>query len=631
MHRRILNTGNGHKEYADTCKMYKDAVLENALKVENESIYSADRKQFFKYLNSKTRSVSNIPPLRNAKNELKMQDSEKADILNQFFSSVFVKDDNNNPTFPKRVSNEFTLTSVQITPAIVFAAIRSIKPSNSLDPEGFPSKFYHQLSAELSTPLSIIMQASIDVQELPTVWKTASVCAIHKKGVTCDPNNYRPISLTVIACKVMERIITDNLISYLKLHNLFSVEQHGFLERHSTETQLLDTLSEWTGALDNYLLVDCIFINFKKAFDSVCHNKLLIKLAAYGISGNLLGWIKSFLSDRKQHVCVNNCFSDWSDVSSSVPQGSVLGPILFLLYINDIVDCVQGCKIKLFADDVKLYWVYDAKISSINVLQICLYSILDLSIKWQLPISYNKCYCMHFGVNNPQTVYKFGNTVIKRECDVKDLGVYINNSLKSSFHCNKLVDKTKRLCSMIFRCLKSRDPICLMTAYKSYILPILEYNSTVWSPHFIKDIDSIESVQRHFTWRLFKRCRLPYMSYNDRLTMLQLPSLELRRMHIDLIMCYKIVHGYVALNLSNFFVLSNNVNTRGHRYKFFKKPFRLDLCKHFVGNRVVDIWNILPDACISAKSINCFKHNLITCDFSMFMKGSHKRTTEVPD
>ena len=167
------------------------------------------------------------------------------------------------------------------------------------------------------------------------------------------------------------------------------------------------------------------------------------------------------------------------------------------------------------------------------------------------------------------------------------------------------------------------------TAYKSYILPILEYNSTVWSPHFIKDIDSIESVQRHFTWRLFKRCRLPYMSYNDRLTMLQLPSLELRRMHIDLIMCYKIVHGY--LNLSNFFVLSNNVNTRGHRYKFFKKPFRLDLCKHFFGNRVVDIWNILPDACISAKSINCFKHNLITCDFSMFMKGSHKRTTEVPD
>ena len=194
--------------------------------------------------------------------------------------------------------------------SIVFAAIRSIKPSNSLDPEGFPSKFYHQLSAELSTPLSIIMQASIDVQELPTVWKTASVCAIHKKGVTCDPNNYRPISLTVIACKVMERIITDNLTSYLKLHNLFSVEQHGFLERHSTETQLLDTLSEWTGVLDNHLLVDCIFIDFKKAFDSVCHNKLLIKLAAYGISGNLLGWIKSFLSDRKQHVCVNNCFSD---------------------------------------------------------------------------------------------------------------------------------------------------------------------------------------------------------------------------------------------------------------------------------------------------------------------------------
>ena len=128
------------------------------------------------------------------------------------------------------------------------------------------------------------------------------------------------------------------------------------------------------------MLVDCVFIDFKKAFDSVCHNKLLIKLAAYGINGNLLGWINSFLSGRKQRVLVNNCYSEWSNVISSVPQGSVLGPILFLLYINDIVDIVHGCKIKLFADDIKVFWVHDIKSKSINVLQICLDKISDWSI-----------------------------------------------------------------------------------------------------------------------------------------------------------------------------------------------------------------------------------------------------------
>ena len=139
------------------------------------------------------------------------------------------------------------------------------------------------------------------------------------------------------------------------------------------------------------MLVDCVFIDFKKAFDSVCHDKLLIKLAAYGINGNLLGWINSFLSDRKQRVLVNNCYSEWSNLISSIPQSSIRGPILFLLYINDSVGIVHGCKIKLFVDDVKVFWVHNIKSKSINVLQICLDKISDWSFKWQLPISYSKC------------------------------------------------------------------------------------------------------------------------------------------------------------------------------------------------------------------------------------------------
>ena len=314
---------------------------------------------------------------------------------------------------------------------------------------------------------------------------------------------------------------------------------------------------------------------------------------------------------------------------SSVPQGSVLGPILFLLYINDIVNIVHGCKIKLFADDVKAFWLHDIKNKSINVLQICLDKISDWSIKWQLPISYSKCYSMHFGVNNPNTVYKFGDADIKSESDIKDLGVFVSNNVKSSFHCNKLIDKTKRLCSMLFRCLKSSDPTCLLIAYKSYILPILEYNSTVWSPHLIKDIDNIKSVQRNFNWHLFKRCGLPNKPYNDRLVWLQLPSMELRCIRKDLITCYKIMHGHVALELSDFVALSNNSRTRGHNFKVLKKQFCLDVSKYFFSNRVIDMWNNLPEACVSSQTIINFKRNLMLCDFNLYLRGSHKRTVEV--
>ena len=501
---------------------------------------------------------------------------------------------------------------------------------NSLDPEGLTSDFYLKLSADLCTPLSIIMRASLKTQEVPKAWKVANVCAIHKKGVTCDPNNYRPISLTVIACKIMERLIADNLLAYLHLHNAISVEQHGFLAKHCTETQLLETFNEWTTALDNHMQIDCVFIDFKKAFDSVCHNKLLLKLAAYGITGNLLGWMKSFLTDRKQRVHVNNCYSDWADVTSSVPQGSVLGPILFLLYINDLTDVVHGCKIKLFADDVKVYWIFESKNIVTNVLQQCLDAIWQWSVIWQLPISCNKCFTMHFGINNVKNVYKFGHFDIKSECDVKDLGVFVSNNLKSSYHCIKLIDKTKRLCSLIFRCLKSRDPECLIKAYKSYILPILEYNSCVWSPYLVKDIDGVESVQRNFTWRLFKRCGLTDVPYNDRLLYLNLPSLELRRIYKDLVMCYKIVHGDVALNLPDFFMYSNNERTRGHNLRFFKKRFNLDVRKFYFCNRIVDIWNCLPCECVLSENIYRFKQSIMLCDFTMYLRGSHKRTIEVP-
>ena len=203
-----------------------------------------------------------------------------------------------------------------------------------------------EAAVELAEPLRMLFQHSLSTEEVPRAWLEANVTPIYKKGAHIDPNNYRPISLTSIICKLQEKIIKNEQIEHLRNNNLLCDEQHGFVPNRSCTTNLLESLDMATYLISKKLHVNMVFLDFAKAFDKVHHPSLLVKLEKYGIADNILNWIKAFLTNRRQRVVLGDTISDWTPIVSGVLRGSVLGPTLFAIYINDLLETIlTTCKI----------------------------------------------------------------------------------------------------------------------------------------------------------------------------------------------------------------------------------------------------------------------------------------------
>ena len=455
----------------------------------------------------------------------------------------------------------------------------------------------------------------IDLHSLPSEWRHANITPKFKKGLPSDPANYRPIALTCCCCKILESIIASTLINYLQEHNLINKQQHGFLKNHSTCTNLLESLNDWTLSISNHESVVIGYIYFARAFDSISHPKLFIKLQGYGIKGNLLFWIQAFLTDRTQSVRIGSSLSKSCPVISGIPQGSVLGPILFNVFINDITDNFSNVTAKLFADDVKLY----TNLSSANAVtnfQHHLHLIQSWATTWQIGISYSKCNILELGVHPSLAPYSLSNHHIPSTTSVKDLGILVDNKLKMNTHIIDLVSRARQRSSLIYRCFLSRNTANLIRAFKIYVRPIVEYISPVWSPSQVYLINLIESVQRSFTKRHpgFKD-----LTYFERLSKLKLKSLEHRRLISDLNMCFKIVRGFSSITLHAFFVPSSNPSSRGHQFRLQIPLAKLNIRKSYFSNRVVSVWNSLPSSIVSAASTAAFKSHIHKHELSRFL------------
>lgn len=463
-------------------------------------------------LNNKKSKSSVIPTLFHNGIEAS-SDADKAELLNSFFCSQSTLDDGNHPIPTIHNHPLSSLSEISISTTDVKDAISLVNPSKASGPDKISPRLIKEGSEELAGPLAHYYNLILSNSTFPLSWKQANVTPIFKKSDPSTPSNYRPISLLNCLGKLMERCIHKQIYNYVTSNNLLTSFQSGFIKGDSTVNLLTYLYNDICKALDEGKEVRAVFCDISKAFDRVWHRGLLHKLSSIGISGPLLSWFESYLSNRKQRVVYANTTSAWSSVNAGVPQGSILGPLLFLIYINDIVTDVEA-KIRLFADDTSLYVIVDDPASSATLLNRDLARIHSWSESWLVTFNPNKTESVLFSRKRhklPHPILSMDQNPIKQVKSHKHLGLTFSDDGTWTSHISSSLNKAWQRIG-ILRSLKSLlSRSSLERMYVSFIRPLLEYADVVWdncSNTISNDIEAVHNEAARIVSGATKLCNL---------------------------------------------------------------------------------------------------------------------------
>jgi hypothetical protein len=536
-----------------------------------------------------------------------------AELLNSHFIAMFSREDLTSVPTPT-AENAHEMPPITITRKEIKDVIKGMRAEAAPGPDGITPRIIKDLGDSILTPLELIFKKSLAESKVPKDWKTATVIPIFKKGQKKDPGNYRPVSLTSIPCKILETVIKNHLMKHLVERNLIRDTQHGFMPGRSCTTNLVLTMDRVTEKIDAGIPADMVYLDFSKAFDKVPHKRLMKKLEAKGTDKKVLAWVEDWLCNRTQRVRVGAEFSEPGTVEFGVPQGTILGPCLFNVFIDDIDEIIEEIEqtiphlvtIIKFADDAKVLANMEGEEDRARLQQV-LDQLCVWARRWGMAFNLKKCKVMHFGHNNPRNAYTMMGERLDTTEEERDLGIQVHNSLKPTNQCRRAAGRASAVLGQITRNFHYRDRKTFLSLYKQYVRPHLEFASPAWSPWSEGDKAILERVQEK---ALKNTTGLMGRTYEERCKEVSLETLERRRQIQDMSQTFKILKGVDRVEPDQLFSrVRGEVRTRlsADPWNLQKKRARKEVRLHSFGLRVVDPWNSLPSVCKEKDQIWNFK------------------------
>lgn len=610
---------SGHPRDYDAYKIERNK-LTNLIRYRKmtyeQNLISGMKENPSRYHSHCRKSLKSKPGITNVINNeglLTQSEQETAEALNTFYQSKFTIDDLSDlPAFPQKIPLNCILERVDISVSDVEDVLKELNSNKATGPDEIDNHILKECADTLAPLLHQLYKKSLETADVPRLWKWTEVSPIHKGGLKSLMKNLRPVGLTSNICKVLEKILVKNILAFLSRYDLLCPQQHGFVKGKSCQTNILICYERWTKMIDSGNSVDIAYFDYASAFDKVCHRLMIHKLNAYGIRGLLLEWFQAWLIGRMQRVVVGNSKSEWLEVMSGTTQGTVLGFLLFLIFINDLPDsCSPGDPdlIMLLADDTKSYQeirnLPEHHTDDHRQLQNRIDAIGVWARTWKMELHPDKAKILHVGTKNPKAEYKLEGKVINTVEEEKDIGFWVTSDLSTETHVRKCRAKALAEIFRIKRNFSYIDKRAFCVLYNQRIRPHLDHGMAASPPGSCADSNLLEAVQDKATALVHG---LKHRNAEERRKALGLMTLKQRRERGDCIEVYKMLNGLTNINPSLFWevrrarngfrlVKEHATNGKKARHSFFSY-------------RVVQTWNLLPASIKNAPSLDSFKKRL---------------------